>query len=151
MLVISAPHNILVPIDFSERTEHALDYACMLAEKLGATVHLVHAIGAALPELSVALTEEMLETLRRDATAGLEKLAEPRRPRVAFGQLLIHPGDPRDAILEAAESLRPDLIVIGSHGRRGVSRALLGSVAEDVVRRAPCPVLVVRAPKTSGG
>lgn len=141
------PHDILVPIDFSPGSEHALDYACSLAGKLDATIHLVNAIGAGLPELNVALTDQMIETLRTGAMAQLEKLAEARKPVVRFGKLIVQFGEARDAILETVASVRPDLIVIGSHGRRGVSRFVLGSVAEEVVRRAPCPVLVVRTTK----
>ena len=141
------PRDILVPIDFSPGSEHALDYACSLAGKLDATIHLVNAIGAGLPELNAALTDQMIETLRTGAMAQLEKLAEARKPAVRFGKLIVQPGEARDAILETVASVRPDLIVIGSHGRRGVSRFVLGSVAEEVVRRAPCPVLVVRAAK----
>jgi universal stress protein A len=146
MALPNAPRDILVPIDFSAGAEHALDYACTLATKLDATVHLVHALGAGLPELSVALTDQMIETMRAASMAELEKLAEARAP-VRFGKVIVQNGEARDAILETAADLHPDLIVIGSHGRRGLSRLVLGSVAEAVVRRAACPVLVVRAPK----
>jgi nucleotide-binding universal stress UspA family protein len=138
------PTNILVPIDFSPCAERALDYACALAAKLGAKVHVVNALGTALPELSVALTDQMLASLRHSNAAVLEKLVEPRRALVAFGELRVVDDDPRDAILAAAVAVHADLIVIGTHGRRGLSRLILGSVAEDVVRRAPCPVLAVR-------
>ena len=141
------PKSILVPIDFSVSSEHALDYACGLAEKLGCKIHLVHAIGAALPELSVALTDAMLETMRAGSMMHLEKLAEARKPIATFGRLIVEPGDARDAILKVASALDPDLIVMGSHGRRGLSRLVLGSVAEHVVRRARCPVLIVRDQK----
>jgi nucleotide-binding universal stress UspA family protein len=138
------PTNILVPIDFSPCAERALDYACALAAKLGAKVHIVNAIGSALPELSVALTDHMLASLRASNVAVLDKLLEPRRAIVTFGELRVVDDDPRDAILKAAEDTHADLIVIGTHGRRGLSRMVLGSVAEDVMRRAQCPVLAVR-------
>jgi nucleotide-binding universal stress UspA family protein len=138
------PTNILVPIDFSPCAEHALDYACDLAAKLGARVHVIHAIGATLPELSVALTDQMISSIRHNNAAVLAKLIEPRRKIAAFGEVTVVDNDARDAILQAARAVRADLIVIGTHGRRGLSRVLLGSVAEDVVRRAPCPVLTVR-------
>jgi nucleotide-binding universal stress UspA family protein len=138
------PTNILVPIDFSPCAERALDYACALAAKLGAKVHIVNAIGSALPELSVALTDHMLASLRANNVAVLDKLLEPRRAIATFGELRVVDDDPRDAILKAAEDTHADLIVIGTHGRRGLSRMVLGSVAEDVMRRAQCPVLAVR-------
>jgi nucleotide-binding universal stress UspA family protein len=138
------PTNILVPIDFSACAERALDYACDLAAKLGAKVHVINAIGATLPELSVALTDQMISSLRHNNAAALDKLIAPRRAKAAFGQITVVDNDARDAILQAARTVRADLIVIGTHGRRGLSRILLGSVAEDVLRRAPCPVLAVR-------
>jgi nucleotide-binding universal stress UspA family protein len=97
-----------------------------------------------LPELSVALTDHMLASLRANNVAVLDKLLEPRRAIATFGELRVVDDDPRDAILKAAEDTHADLIVIGTHGRRGLSRMVLGSVAEDVMRRAQCPVLAVR-------
>jgi nucleotide-binding universal stress UspA family protein len=143
------PKTILVPTDFSQCADRALDYACSLAEKLGATIHLVNALGAALPELSVALTDSMITTLRAGSMSQLEKLAKERASLAKFGKLTVEAGDARDAILKTAEACNADLIVIGSHGRRGVTRFVLGSVAEDVLRRATCPVLVVRMPKVA--
>jgi len=141
------PTNILVPIDFSPCAERALDYACVLAAKLGARIHVINAIGSALPELSAALTDQMVATMRTSNAAALDQLIAPRRAIAAFGELRVVDDDPRDAILAAAGAVRADLIVIGTHGRRGLSRVLLGSVAEDVVRRAACPVLTVREAK----
>jgi universal stress protein A len=138
------PDNILVPIDFSDCAEHALDYACALAGKIGAKVHVVNAIGSLLPELSVALSDQMLQSMRHNNLAALDTLVAARRPLASFGQTLVYDGDARDAILRAAEAVHAQLIVIGTHGRRGLSRMLLGSVAEDILRRAPCPVLAVR-------
>jgi nucleotide-binding universal stress UspA family protein len=138
------PTNILVPVDFSACAERALDYACDLAAKLGARIHVINAIGATLPELSVALTDQMITSLRTSNAAALDKLLEPRRKTAAFGQVTVVDGDAREAILQAARAVRADLIVIGTHGRRGLTRVLLGSVAEDILRRAPCPVLAVR-------
>jgi nucleotide-binding universal stress UspA family protein len=68
-----------------------------------------------------------------------------RRGAVQFGAPIIEAADPRDLILAAAARVDADLIVMGTHGRRGLSRFVLGSVAEDVVRRSPCPVLAVRS------
>jgi universal stress protein A len=136
------PTNILVPTDFSPCAERALDYACALAVKLGARVHVVNAIDAAFPELSVSFTD-VIASLRQHNTAALDKLLAPRRARVVLGETRVVDGDPRDVILGMAGTVDADLIVIGTHGRRGLSRLILGSVAEDIVRRAPCPVLAV--------
>ena len=141
------PKNILVPTDHSELAEHALDYACELGAKLGATVHLLHVIGIpalGVPELGVALTSTMIDSLVADGQRSLDALAASRRSKCPIGQVLLKTGDARDAINQTAKELGADLIVVGTHGRRGLSRALLGSVAETVVRTAPCPVLAVR-------
>src|SRR5262245_56730486 len=137
------PKLILVPTDFSAHAEQALEYAVALAAKLGATVHLVHALASPPSALQVALTEDILENLVSENRDALEKLAASRRVLATFGEPTVEVGDPRDAILDTARALGVDLIVMGTHGRRGLSRVVMGSVAEDVIRRAPCPVLAV--------
>jgi universal stress protein A len=131
------PKNILVPIDFSQASERALDYACSLGAKLGANIHLVNALGAGLPELNMTLTDAMFEQLH----------GEHRTALATIGEVVVKNGDPRDVILEVTEQLQIDLVVMGTHGRRGLPRMFLGSVAEDVSRRSPCPVLLIRMPK----
>ncbi len=139
--------NILVPTDLGEGATEALDYACDLAADLGATVHVLNVIavpGLGVPELGVAMTAGVIDAMVHDNQATLEKLADDRRSRVKIGKVLMRGGDARDQINEVARELDCDLIVMATHGRRGVSRVLLGSVAESVVRTAPCPVLTVR-------
>lgn len=141
------PTNILVPTDFNETAERVLDYAVALATKLGARIHVVHVIGIpayGIPEIGVALTSTMMDSLVRGNQAALDRLVDPRRGQAPFGEVMLRTGDARDMILQAAEEVHADLIVMGTHGRRGVSRALLGSVAEMIVRTARCPVLTVR-------
>ncbi len=142
------PNNILVPTDLTEGAERALDYACDLALKLGAKIHLLNVIGLAalgVPELGVAMTASVIDSLLTENRGALDKLAERKRAAgVPVGQVLLKTGDARDVIDQTAKELGADLIVMGTHGRRGVTRALLGSVAETVVRTAPCPVLTVR-------
>jgi universal stress protein A len=141
------PKNILVPTDLSPHAEAAFEYACELAAKLDATVHLVNVIGIpalGVPELGVAVTSAMIESMISENEKALEALAARRGESVRLGQVLMKTGDARDMIEEAAKEVGADLIVMGTHGRRGVSRALLGSVAEVVVRTAPCPVLTIR-------
>src|SRR5688572_6510846 len=144
------PKNILVPTDLSEYAEEALDYACELAAKLDATIHIVNVIGIpalGLPELGVALTSTVIDSLIVDNQKALDELAARKCNQARMGQVLLKTGDARDLINQTAIEVAADLIVMGTHGRRGVSRALLGSVAETVVRTAPCPVLTVRAHK----
>lgn len=145
------PKNILVPTDLSEGAEEALDYACELAKMFGATIHLVNVIGIptlGVPELGVALTSTVIDQIIKDNQAALDRLAEAKKTRARFGEVILRTGDARDVINQAAKDLKCDLIVMGTHGRRGVSRALLGSVTETVVRTAPCPVLTVRQHST---
>jgi nucleotide-binding universal stress UspA family protein len=142
---MNLPKTILVPTDFSDSAEHALDYAVALAGKLGAKLVLLNAIGVpalGVPELGVALTSTMMESTVRSHHAELEKLAIRRGS--ANIEPLLRTGDARDVIVEVARECGADLIVMGTHGRRGVRRALLGSIAEGVLRTAPCPVLTIR-------
>jgi len=146
---IMLPRTILVPIDFSTCSERALDYAFTLAEKLDATVSLVTAVGAEHPGLGPTLSDPAVATIRRDRIAGLEKLVGGRSALAKVGTLEVVFGDARDMILRTAAELGADMIVMGTHGRRGIPRLVLGSVAEEVVRRATCPVVTVRQEKPS--
>lgn len=145
------PKNILVPTDLSEGAEEALDYACELAAKIGATVHLLNVIGIpalGVPELGVALTSTMIDSLIADNQKALDALATAKRNTgCGIGSALLKTGDARDVIDQTAKEIGADLIIMGTHGRRGISRMLLGSVAESVVRTAPCAVLTVRLHK----
>lgn len=141
------PKNILVPTDLSEGAQHAVDYACELAQKLGAKVHLLNVIGVpvlGVPELGVALTSSVIDSLIAENQAALDKIAEQQPCAAQIGEVMLRTGDARDVINQTAKEMEIDLIVMGTHGRRGVTRALLGSVAETVVRTAPCAVLTVR-------
>jgi nucleotide-binding universal stress UspA family protein len=141
------PKNILVPTDLSEGAEEALDYACELAAKLDATIHLVNVIGIpalGLPELGVAMTATMIDSMVAENKAAIDELAARKCTTARLGQVLLKTGDARNLINQTAAEVGADLIVMGTHGRRGVKRALLGSIAETVVRSAPCPVLTVR-------
>lgn len=146
---MNLPRNILVPVDFSDSSEHALDYAVELAGKLDAKVHLLNVIGIpalGVPELGLALAAPVIDDVVKGNQAALDKLADSRRKLASIGEVTLRVGDARDLILQVCEEIHADLIVMGTHGRRGVMRALLGSVAENVVRTAPCPVLTIRAP-----
>ena len=142
------PTHILVPTDLSEGAEAALNYASELANKLGATVHLLNVISVpslGIPELGVAITSSMIETMVADGQQSIDKLADARRGSVTIGHVLLKVGNPTDMILEAAKEVHADLIVMGTHGRHGLARAFLGSVAETVVRSAPCAVLAIHS------
>ncbi len=141
------PKNILVPTDLGEGAEEALDYACELASKLGATVHLLNVIGIptmGVPELGVALSSSVIDGVVHENQAALDKIVAAHAGMATFGPALLRVGDARDVINQTATELRCDLIVMSTHGRRGLSRLLMGSVAETIVRTAPCPVLAMR-------
>jgi len=140
------PKHILVPTDLSEGAEQALDYACELAHLLGSQIHLLNVISIpalGVPELGVALTASMIDELVVNNQDALDRIARTRC-MANLGQVLVRTGDARDVINATAQELGIELIVMGTHGRRGLSRALLGSVTETVVRSAPCAVLTVR-------
>ncbi len=139
------PRTILVATDFSEAAEEALDYACELAGKVDAKIVLVNAIGVpalGVPELGVALTSSVIDSIVKENQAGLDKLVAAR-PKASITTEL-RTGDARDTIIQTASEVGAELIIMGTHGRRGLSRALLGSVAEAVLRHAHCPVLIIR-------
>jgi nucleotide-binding universal stress UspA family protein len=142
---MTLPRTILVPVDFSACSETALDYAVDLAAKLDAKVYILNVIGIPAPgvhELGAALPPALIESIAHDCEAALQKLGEARRPKAQIADTLLRTGDARDVIIHIAGDIGADLIVMGTHGRRG--RALLGSVAESVVRTSPCPVLTIR-------
>jgi nucleotide-binding universal stress UspA family protein len=137
--------RILVPHDFSETAEKAFGLALALAAKLGASLTLLHvyevpsyAFAEGVP-LPVSLTEEIAAAAR----SALEVLAGRAAQEGVPIATLLRQGAAWSEIAAAAKEPGADLIVMGTHGRRGVARMLLGSVAEKVVRTAPCPVLTV--------
>lgn len=149
---MTTPKTILVATDFSEHADYALEYAVNLGEQFGATLHLVHAITLPIaggPELAVAFGPSMVESMTKYAQAAIDTRVERYRGRITLAPSRIEVGDARDVIDRAAEQIGADLIVIGTHGRRGMKRLLLGSVAEAIVRTAPCPVLTLRPKRPS--
>lgn len=144
---MTLPGHILVATDFSETAAHALDLAVELARKLDAQLHLLHVLGIpdlGVPELGVALTSVTMDSMVASAQKQLDALTAAR-PAVKI-EALLRTGDARTEILRVATQVGAELIVLGTHGRRGLSRALLGSVAEYVLRHGHCPVLITRQP-----
>ena len=143
------PRTIVVATDFSEHADAALAYAAELGAQLDATLHLVHAIKLptmVVPEVG-AYTSTAIESSTEAAQQEIEALVARYRDRVSLAPPRLEVGDPRDVIDGIAEVIGADLIVMGTHGRRGLRRVLLGSVAEAIVRSAPCPVLTIRPKK----
>jgi universal stress protein A len=138
--------TIVCPVDFSETSRRALEYAAAMAEKCGSTLSVVHvvedvpALTAYAGVVTRSLREEMEDSARRDLGEWVSGLG----PVAAQARLAVIRGTPYKAIVEFAKREKADLIVMGTHGRSGFEHAFFGSVAERVLRRAPCPVLVVR-------
>jgi nucleotide-binding universal stress UspA family protein len=139
---------ILHPTDLSEQSEAAYRVACAVAHDHGARVVVAHVLTLpmhAYPELGLAVTDP--ESVAAEVR---ESMRSHRPPRYGVPvEYRVCRGDPASRIVALAGGLKCDLIVMGTHGRAGLKRLVLGSVAEGVLRRAPCPVLTVKAPATS--
>lgn len=139
---------VLVATDFSEAAEAADAQALDLVRRLGAEVVYVH-VGTE-PSLygespfGMVRVQAVLEAQRRWATAELERRVQQAQARGVAARYLLPAGVPHLEIVRAAEKEGADMVVLGTHGRTGLERVFLGSVAERVVRLAPCPVLTVR-------
>jgi len=136
-------NKILCPIDFDPNSLLALQLASELAQERKATLHLLHVV-AMPPGPEVALPFGKMEMAARTK---LERLAGQKVNSKVRYQVEVMMGDPGVEILQAAKRQGADLIVMATHGRKGLRHLVLGSVAEHVVREAPCPVLTVK-PKT---
>lgn len=144
--------RILVPIDFSDCSLDALEYAVQVARRSGASIRLLHVLepvsyGLDFSLLHVAKRDKMREVIRERLSDLAKALVEAQ----VRTDVELHGGLPPDSILERAKTLQADLIVMGTHGRRGLSHTISGSVAEAVLRKSSCPVLTVRSPKFSAG
>jgi universal stress protein A len=140
--------RILVPIDFSDCSQKALQYALPLAREHGAAIALVYVVpppeGVSAYAAAAMDFDELEASLKTAAEKELQKLARHKMLSQVATTSVVRVGSPAREIVEAARKLPADLIVISTHGRTGLNHVLLGSVAEHVVQRAPCPVLVVR-------
>ena len=147
--------KILVPFDFSEQAVHALSYAKALADRFGSSLDLLYVVSdpylpnAILPinpdlPLVFQLPAGFVEGLVKDAERRLGDAVSPADRAKYRITSSVAVGDPRQEILQRATADKADLIVMGTHGRKGASHLILGSVAERVVRAAPCAVLTVR-------
>ncbi|MFO0761172.1 MAG: universal stress protein [Byssovorax sp.] len=146
--------KILVPTDFSPASSLALDAAAILAKQFGASITLLYVYDPSLltPLFAVPGAGAIINTVDRSpefeatAHADLERLRKERLAAVEQVELRIHQHpNAAEGICEMAGRLGSDLIVLSTHGRTGLSHMLIGSVAERVVRHAPCPVLTLRS------
>ncbi|HEX3179387.1 MAG TPA: universal stress protein [Methylomirabilota bacterium] len=143
--------RILVATDFAESAERALECAVDLAKIHGAELVLLHVYMdlPAYPEVSAGQVATIYEEQRRWVDDALDRRARSARASGVLARALVRTGAPAPVIAETAADERVDLVVVGTHGRSGLDRLLVGSVAERVVRTAPCPVLVAKTRTTA--
>jgi nucleotide-binding universal stress UspA family protein len=140
--------KILAPTDFSEHSRKALAYAKAFARKFGAEIVLLHVVEP-LPYTAdygygVVTLQQPDEIVMTGAKGRLKAWGRAKGGAEAFAEPILRSGTPHHEIVVCARETDADLIIIGTHGHSGLDHLLLGSVAERVVRNAPCPVLVVR-------
>jgi len=140
--------HILAAVDFSDCSLDALEYAVQVAKQLKATVTILHV----LEPVSYGLDLTLIHTAERERTrARIQKELDAFVQAIALEGLTvdhaIRGGTPADSLIQFLGENRCDLVVMGTHGRRGLAHLVNGSVAEAVLRRAPCPVLAVKSPK----
>lgn len=139
--------NILVPVDFSDNSKKIVKAALVMAEKFKATTHFVFVVqsfedysGFFVPHMPVVQFEE---EMRQNAETKMRAYLEEVLPAGTAHTSVVLSGDVAEQILSYAETEGIDLIAMGTHGYRGVEKLLFGSVAEKVVKMAPCPVLII--------
>ncbi len=145
-----APKSILVPTDFSEHSDRAVRQAADIAEQNNAKIFLLHvvdklqqcAIDYCIPiETMMKVQEDSEKEARKKMQEEANKILQSKKIDVAFD---VKSGVPFEEILKEQQERNADLIIIASHGRTGILKTLIGSVAERVMREAKCPVLLVR-------
>ena len=142
--------SILFPTDFSEGSSQALQYAVDMAKRYGAKLYVIHVIydiakatGWYVPHVSM---DEMYKDIQEGAKKELERFGVEELSGVKDVERSVMTGVPHEEIINFASTNKIDLIIMGTHGRKGIDRILFGSTAAQVVRYAPCPVLTVRLP-----
>lgn len=150
--------RILVPTDFSECSGAAFTYACELARKLEATVTVLHvwdvpflwpSVGDTMVTVPTEEPMTVAQLVKKRAGEELAKFVSDHAPRGVEVASRLEMGDPARTACDVAEKGGFDMLVMGTHGRTGLSRVLAGSVAENVVRNCAIPVLTVRTPDSA--
>ena len=142
--------TILAPTDLSAASLAVVRYAAKLAASLGASLHVMHVVGdsmssAAFAEMYTALPADYFEGLERSAQETLRACLTDAEKQQAHVLMTTQLGFPTEEIMKRlSDEPRIDLVVMATHGRGGVGRLLMGSVADKIVRKAPCPVLTLR-------
>lgn len=143
---MALPTKIMVPTDFSDTAAAALDYALELAAKVGASVHVVHFYSYPIAPFEAPYPfafAELNKNLETEALKALANLTQTHKREGVQVSTATRLGDARSGVLESVDAVGADMICMGTHGRRGLSHLLLGSVAEYTVRLSKVPVLTV--------
>ena len=137
--------NILVPMDFSRYSQAAFNHAIGLARDLRAKLLLVHVITASVTTVPLPLRAQYYNDFEREAVGSFERLLRRKKMKTKDYRLaILRGGDAARLITQQATKSRSSMIVMGSHGRTGLRRLILGSVAEKTLRYARCPILIVK-------
>jgi len=142
--------SILFPTDFSEGSAQALQYAVDMSKRYGAKLYVIHVIydiakatGWYVPHVSM---DEMYKDIQEGAKKELERFGVEELSGVKNVERRVITGVPHEEIINFVSANKIDLVIMGTHGRKGIDKILFGSTAAQVVRHAPCPVLTVRLP-----
>ncbi len=148
--------RLLLATDFSESSKEAFDYAVHLARNLKTKLTLLHVFESPFfypPEISLNAYPEVyqwVQDFREEEMRRIEALADQVRKAGIPVEFIFKEGIPFVEISKTAKEIGADLLILGTHGRKGLSHIVMGSVAERVVREAPCPVFIVRQKKAVG-
>ena len=144
----SVPKRILIPLDFSDCSLAAFEYATQIAKWFDASVTLLHALEPLSYSLDFNLTHPVeIKQLRQSIESRLSELADTLKKEGLSADYQLGDKPSVDTILRTSTDTQADLVVLGTHGRRGLSRVLMGSVTASILRRSSCPVLTVKSPK----
>src|SRR5579862_7311800 len=140
--------KIFCPVDFDDNSIAALDAAAKMARESNGTLEVLHAVPLVIQPGGMPIYVDIYSVEEQTAKTELLELAKLHLQGVSY-ELRTTVAEPCAAILHAQKQLGADVIVMGTHGRRGIARFFLGSTAERVVREAPCPVLTIRGHSTA--
>jgi nucleotide-binding universal stress UspA family protein len=142
--------NILVPMDFEPSSAEALEVAVGLAQTFDAKLTLLHVWELPIyPYMEFMLNSEVIASIEDRAVKRLDEALAKVRQQVPSAVSMLKTGLPWGGIVDAIAELKPDLVVMGTHGRRGFTHLMLGSVAEKVLQLSPAPVLTIRPRQTT--
>ncbi len=150
--------KILAAIDFSEISHEVIRKSSQIAKLCNSQLFLMNVVekeipiliseGIVVPSIDLDTFEKMYQKLSEKSKEKLEAMAKEIEKEYGISpEIIVDMGEPFDLILEKAENLKVDLIVVGSHGKKGIERLLIGSVSEKIARKAKCSVLIIRKSK----